>query len=141
MAVIQTLAKLDTLQKVVKFLGNWQEQPTRDSLVDSVFQLLLKGKITAAKTVLEKMKQKSESSIWRRGYINALDGMVVASETKDDPSVFINQITLEKCEDLRRNFLQQSRNDRQSEFDKGFFSAWSDYLQMLHESRMESSSY
>ena len=129
----QSLEKLETLHKVVEFLGNWQKRGDGDSLANTFFQLLREGKRTAAKTVLEKIKQKSESSKWRQGYINALEGMVIASETKEDQEVFINQIRIEKSDELRRKFFQQSKNELHSDFDRGFFSAWTDYMQALKQ--------
>ena len=127
----QSLEKLETLHKIVEFLGNWQERGNRESLVNTFFQLLREGKRTSAKMILEKIKQKSDSSKWRQGYNNALEGMIVALETKEDREVFINQIRIEKSDELRRKFFKESKNELHSDFDRGFFSAWADYLQAL----------
>ena len=133
MATIQGLEKLETLQKVVDFLGSWQERGKRESLVNTFFRLVREGKKSGAKAVLEKIKERSESSMWRQGYINALEGMVVASETKDDRDVFINHVRVESSDELRRKFFQQSRNELHAEFDRGFFAAWAEYMQALKQ--------
>lgn len=127
----QILEKTETLQKVIEFLGTWQERGKKETQVNTFFQLLNGGKRTAAKIVLDKIKQKSETSLWHHGYINALEGMFYALETKEDKEFFINQIKLENSEMFRRKFFQQSKNELQTDFDRGYFSAWIDYLQVF----------
>ena len=99
--------------------------------MNTFFQLLTVKKMTTAKTVLEKIKRKSDSSMWRRGYLNALDGMVAASLTKGSRNVFINQLRVESGEALRKKFIQQSINELHADFDRGYFTAWADYMHML----------
>jgi len=120
----------EALRKTVEFLNGWQEQSKGRSLVNTFFHLLAQGKKTTAKIVLEKIKRRSELSRWRRGYINALEGMLAASEA-GDRNVFMNQIRAEKYGEFRKAFLQRSRNDLHDDFDKGFFAAWADRIEAL----------
>lgn len=125
------MERLETLQKVVEFLGSWQERSRKESLVNTFFHQLLEGKKTAAKAALEKIRKSAEPSPWRRGYINALEGIIAASEAKEDRDVFINQLRVEKSDELRRTFLQQSKNNLHADFDRGYFAAWADFIQAL----------
>ena len=134
MATRQSLEKLETLHKVVEFLGNWQERTKKELLVNTFFKLVTKRRITAAKAVLNKMAQQSEPSLWRLGYINALEGMVVATEASRDLDVFINRVRVENSTGVMKKFIQQSNNYLHGEFDRGYFSAWADYLQTLKTS-------
>lgn len=131
MTTLQDMEKLATLHKTVEFLEGWQKQAKKESLVDTFFHLVAQEKRSAAKVVLEKIKLKSENSQWRRGYINALEGMITVSETKNDQNVLINQIKTEGSDALRKAFLKHSSNELHSDFDRGFFSAWADYTRTL----------
>ena len=131
MANLQQVEKVATLLKTVGFLEEWQEQAKKESLVGTFFHLVAQEKRATAKVVLEKIKQKSENSQWRKGYINALEGMITVTEAKYDQNVFINQIKTERGAEFRRAFLKQSSNELHSDFDKGFFSAWADYMRVL----------
>ena len=131
MATAPPPKRLDSLHKAVAFLESWQEKTKVKTLESNFFSQLIQGKKDGAKVILENIKEKSESSKWRKGYINALEGMIVASETKEDKNIFMNQIMTNKSDYFRKIFLQQSKNDLYSDFDKGFFSAWADYARAL----------
>ena len=123
--------KLEALRDTLDFLDNWQELKGSKSLEKTFFHLLIQEKRTAAKKVLERIKEKSVLSPWRKGYITALEGMALVPEGSEDRSILINHIQLERIGELRKVFLQHSKNELLPDFDKGFFSAWVDYLQTL----------
>jgi hypothetical protein len=103
-------------------------------LVNRVLNLLLDRKLTDAGKLLEKLELTMEQNEWSKGYFNALQGMSLALKSKDSRYAYLNQIPTDddkKIEDIRKNFLKQAKNSLQKEFDKGFFSAWSDYLKLL----------
>lgn len=131
MATAPSPERLDNLHKAVAFLESWQEKSKVKTLESNFFSQLIQGRKDGAKVILEKIKQKSESSKWRKGYINALEGMIVAADTKEDKNMFMNQIKANKSDYFRKIFLQQSKNDMYNDFDKGFFSAWADYTRTL----------
>ena len=94
----------------------------------------MQGKLALACKTLQRIREEAQSREWQKGYVNALDGMLSALESKNDRSVLINQIRSEELEKLARAFSRQTRNRMQSEFDHGFFSAWADYAKTLKES-------
>ena len=99
--------------------------------MNTFFSLITQDKKAAAKAVLENIKLRSENSQWRKGYINALEGMITVSEVKNDQNVLINQVKTTGSEPLRKAFLKHSSNKLHSDFDRGFFSAWADYMRTL----------
>ena len=130
------------LYEAVNFLNDWKtqtkkkklvntSQTKKKKLVNTFFQLLTQRKKTAARKTLERIKQNGETSQWQGGYINALDGMITASVKSSNRSAFINQINIERCDDLNKMFLKQSENILLTDFDKGYFTAWANYMQML----------
>ena len=131
MTTLQRLERLATLHKTVEFLEGWQEQTKRESLVDTFFSLIAQEKKTTAKVVFEKIKQKSEASQWSNGYINALEGMMSVSIVKNEKNILINQIKAEKSNELKEIFLRHSNNKLHNDFDRGFFAAWVEYMQVI----------
>lgn len=141
-AIFELELERETLRKTINFLDQWREQSQREVLkkpkqsereasVNPYFHLLAQWKWAAAKRTLEKIKKTFEPSQWSSGYINALEGMVAALEVKSDRNSFIKQMKIEKCDELRKQFLQQSQNFLHDDFDKGFFVAWVDYTRAL----------
>ena len=133
MTVLQDLeGRQEALRKAVGFLNGWQEKSKKNSQVTAFFSLLAQGKWAAAKRVLDKIKHDADQTQWRRGYINALDGMVAALEGNEDQNTFIYQIKIEKIDEIKKTFFQKSRNGLHADFVRGYFSAWTDYTQMLN---------
>lgn len=132
MTALQDLeVRQESLRRAVDFLDGWQERSRKSSLVSTIFNLLARGKWAAAKRVLDRIKQTSDQTQWHKGYINALEGMIVALEGNGDRNTFIYQIKAEKIDELRKTFLQQSRNELHDDFDRGYLAAWADYVQTL----------
>ncbi len=129
---MKTLQRVEKIATLHKFLEEWQEQTKKETLADTFFHFVAQDKKTAAKVVLEKMK-KSKNSQWRIGYINALEGIITAMESNNDQNLLINNVKAEGSDVLIKVFLQHSRNELQSDFDKGFFSAWVNYMQALKQ--------
>jgi len=133
MTTVQSLEKLETLQKVVKFLDDWRERKKKDPLLNLFFHQLVVGNVKQSKIFLEKIRSRCNSSMFYLGYVNALDGMLAALETKNNQSLFINRLRAGRREELIEILLRHSRNKLQTDFDRGFFSAWADYVQILKE--------
>jgi len=123
------------LRKTVAFLDKWKKQPRRKSLAGSFFKFLVNNKRTAAERALIKIRQKVQSSPWHRGYINALEGMVAALDTKKNQSLFLHQIKAKNNKGPSKIFLQHSRNELLDDFDRGYFSAWADYMYTLRKTK------
>lgn len=103
-------------------------------LVNRLLKLLINRKLRDAGKALEKLELTMTEKEWSKGYFNALQGMSLALKSKDSRYIYLNQITNEdskKIDDMRKKFLKQAQNALHKDFDKGFFSAWSDYLKLL----------
>jgi len=98
-------------------------------LTTHFFQLLKQRNLTQAERTLEKMSQEAKNTKWRRGYIHALRGMLIASKSGDDKRAFINRMKDRNLLKIRRDFAKKSRDPLQTRFDRGFFAAWADYVE------------
>ena len=94
------------------------------------FQLLKGRKFAEAERVLERIKEKTNSTEWNSGYILALDGVLLAQKT-NDTYAYSNNLNFEDEKNLktsRKEFLKEYKNKVHTDFDRGFFAAWSDYM-------------
>jgi hypothetical protein len=101
--------------------------------VNRVLRLLSERKFTDAGRVLEKLELTMTESEWSKGYFHALQGMILALKSKDS-HVYFNQINTEDSKtinDIKKKFVKQTQNVLHKDYDRGFFSAWSDYLKLF----------
>lgn len=103
-------------------------------LTKRYMKLLIDRKITVAEKVLEKIREESSQTQWHRGFYNALEGMVIGLKSRDSRYVYINRIDpkdIQGMKRLKREFSKQLRSSLQGDFDKGFFTAWLEYVKAL----------
>ena len=103
-------------------------------LTNNFFHELLEGRLTSADKMLQIIKEEAHGRERQKGYVNALEGMLSALESKNDKCPFINQIRSKEVDKFARMFTNQAKNRMQSEFDHGFFTAWVDYTRVLKDS-------
>jgi hypothetical protein len=104
------------------------------ALVNQYLKLIVNKKFTDARGKLERLSQTMIDKEWSKGYYNALQGMSIALKSRNSRYAYIRQLDpydLKKVKSVRKAFLEQSRDPLQSDFDKGFFTAWSDYLKLF----------
>ena len=104
--------------------------PISKIFVVRFFQLLKGRRFAEAERVLERIRQKTNETEWNSGYLHALDGVLLATKTNDSYA-FIQNVNFEDEKDLRKNrkeFLKEYKNKIHSDYDRGFFAAWADYM-------------
>jgi len=102
--------------------------------VTRFFQLVTNRQFAEAERILERLKQKMQMSERNRGYFQALYGMLLAHRNNDDRYAFLSNLNIKDQKELhayRREFLRQSENRLHADYDRGFFSAWADYMRIL----------
>jgi hypothetical protein len=92
---------------------------------------LLDRKFTDAERVLESFKDRDFSNIeFKKGYINALEGMILSSRSGDERDFFNKANFNDKdLKDYQKEFSLIKEKVSTSNFDRGYFSAWSDVTQ------------
>ncbi|MBC7130300.1 hypothetical protein H5T51_03645 [Candidatus Bathyarchaeota archaeon] len=108
--------------------------PMPSYIVSRFFHLLVKRQFAEAERELERIRQKMHKTEWNRGYYRALYGMLrVRRSNNNDSYAFLARLNLEDKEALkvyRREFLKHVRNKLHGDFDRGFFSAWADFMRI-----------
>ena len=100
--------------------------------VNSFFQYVGERAWTDAEKELDTIRQKSENTQWSRGYVKALEGLLLAYKNDDDKYIYLPRVLAENKEGtvdaLRKDFAEFASNDLHGEYDRGYFKALEDYL-------------
>jgi len=107
--------------------------PISRVFVTRFFQLVTSRRFAEAERVLERIKLRVQETEWNRGYFQALNGILLAQKSSEDQYAFLSNLNFENEGELkkyRRNFLKEARNKIHADYDRGFFSAWADYLRV-----------
>jgi len=105
-------------------------------LAEEYLHLIAQRSLSEAERTLEKIRLEIKGTPWQKGYINALEGMLVAIKSGDTRYVYMNRLEASErkmVDEARQRFHREARNPFEGEFDRGFFAAWSEFLHLLKE--------
>jgi hypothetical protein len=90
---------------------------------------------TDAEKELDIIRQKSDGSQWARGYVKALEGLMLTYRNNDDKYVFLPKVLGNRSEEtistLKKEFSEFAANELHGEYDRGYFKALDDYVTLL----------
>jgi hypothetical protein len=90
---------------------------------------------TDAEKELDVIRQKSDNSQWSRGYVKALEGLMLTYRNNDDKYIFLPKVLANRTEDtinnLKKEFSEFAANELHGEYDRGYFKALDDYFTLL----------
>ena len=90
---------------------------------------------TDAEKELDIIRQKTDGSPWSRGYVKALEGLMLTYRNNDDKYVFLPKVlanpTAETIGNLKLEFSEFAANELHGEYDRGYFKALEDYVALL----------
>jgi len=104
--------------------------PISKIFVVRFFELLKGRRFAEGERVLERIRKKTKKTEWNSGYLHALDGILLAQKSNDSYS-FIKNINFEDEKELkksRKEFLKEYKNKIHTDYDRGYFAAWADYM-------------
>ncbi len=94
---------------------------------------------TDAEKELDTIRQKSDGSQWSRGYVKALEGLMLTYRSSDDKYIFLPRILANKGDEtinsLKKEFSEFASNELHGEYDRGYFKALDDYLAVLSNAK------
>jgi hypothetical protein len=106
--------------------------PISKIFVTRFFQLVEKRRFAEAERVLERIRLKTNKTEWNSGYLHALDGILFAQKSGDSYS-FLSNLNFKDEKELKKfkkEFLKKSKKKINSDYDRGFFAAWADYMRI-----------
>lgn len=106
-------------------------------LANEYFHLLLKREITPAERLLERIEKNLQDSDLEKGYLTALKGILVSVRTKSSSDSLAHQVIgdRKKASSVIKDFNKRSKTRWETDFDKGYFTAWKDYLKIIIKSK------
>jgi hypothetical protein len=111
----------------------------KDDIV-SFFENLKERRFSDSDKAIKSIKEKRFGDTeFQEGYIKALEGILVSIRTGDDRD-FLNRasFTTEKMNKYKKGFRDYVKGDVHSQFDVGYFMAWSDFVQYRMDTGKES---
>jgi len=108
--------------------------PVKAAYVIRFFQLVTEKQLTEAERELLRIKEKIERTEWNHGYYKALQGMLVSRRTNSDNPTFLATLDPDNRRallDLKREFKEKVESRLYTDYDRGYFSAWADYVGIL----------
>jgi len=101
---------------------------------NNYFRLLIEGESSsAAELLLRRLEQRLEDGDWSKGYINALEGMLLQSRSRSSRNPLVVQVREDPSEaaSMIEDFRRRSEQEWGSDFDRGYFRAWTDFLEAI----------
>ena len=102
----------------------------RDDII-SFYESLDERKFADAEKVIKSIKEKRFGDTeFQEGYTKALEGILISTRTGDERD-FLNRAPFSEKDinRYRKDFREYVREGVHSQFDVGYFMAWSDFLQ------------
>jgi len=106
-------------------------------MVNEYFSLLIERDFASAEQLLRRLEEKLQGGEWDAGYLNALHGMLLSRRAKPSSGA-IASLALEdpqRLSSVKKDFENRSKTTWGSDFDRGYFSAWTDYLKAITRSK------
>ena len=103
---------------------------SRDDIIN-FFECLKARRFSDAEKALQAIKEtRFGDSDFKKGYINALEGLLLSYRTGDERD-FLQRVPFDKksMKGYSKEFKEFVKNGYRSPFDVGYFLAWSDLLQ------------
>ncbi|MCD6263722.1 hypothetical protein J7L60_04880 [Candidatus Bathyarchaeota archaeon] len=121
-----------TQEDIVAFFDNILGRKFADAerMLSSIELGLIFSKIHRPSRRRSMSKRKRQETLeYVAGYIKALEGILIAARSGDERT-FLSRMSSDpgSLEKYRRSFSAFIRNKIHSPFDRGFFSAWSDFV-------------
>jgi hypothetical protein len=104
------------------------------ALATRYLQLLDNRQFTEAQRALARIKQGASETPWDNGYYKALQGMLLARKQNGNQHSFMQNLNAKNIrflEQQKKEFQKQIRKRFSPNFDRGFFSAWYDYMRLM----------
>ncbi len=85
----------------------------------------------------EKIRGAFGSSQWEKGYVKALEGLLLTLKSNDGRYLYLQRIKLDDkaLKKLKEEFKKQSTHELHADYDRGYFAALTDYASVLEHVR------
>ena len=95
-----------------------------ESDIDKYLQLVVERKIGDAEKELEELRPKFSNTEWNRGYVKALEGLLMTRKANSDNYLFFARKEFDKksLKGLEKEFAKNAESPLYGDYDRGYFS-------------------
>jgi len=95
-----------------------------ESDIDKYLQLVVERKIGDAEKELEGLRPKFSNTEWNRGYVRALEGLLMTRKANSDNYLFFARKEFDKksLKGLEKEFAKNAESPLYGDYDRGYFS-------------------
>jgi len=106
--------------------------------VEKCFKLIGERRISEAERELQTIREKSYNSQWEKGYMKALEGLLLTQKSTSDKYIYLTRVNMneESGKKLKMEFTEHASNELHGEYDRGYFKALSDYVDVLERNAL-----
>jgi hypothetical protein len=111
---------------------------TRDEII-SFFENLFGRRFSEAEKTMKSVREKDLGNAeFKEGYLNALEGLLVSYRSGDERD-FLNKAETDakSLNGYKKQFKEFVKDGVKSQFDIGFFLAWSDFMQYCVDTKKQ----
>ena len=106
-----------------------------ESDIDKYLRLVVERKIADAEKEIEELRPKFSNTEWNRGYVKALEGLLLTRKANDDNYLFFAKKEFDKKS--LKALMKESANSAESplygDYDRGFFSGLVQLAKVMEE--------
>ena len=101
------------------------------------FHLIVEKRFGEAEKKLDEIRQTARRSEQDRGYLKAVEGLLLTYRSSDDKYLYLTNIelTAKNVEALKKEFNEQATSPLHEDYDKGYFSALGDFMRATERIR------
>jgi hypothetical protein len=95
-----------------------------ESDIDEYLRLIVERKITDAEKELEELRPKFTNTEWNRGYVKAIEGLLMTRKANSDNYLFFARREFDKksLKTLEKEFTNNAESPLYGDYDRGYFS-------------------
>lgn len=106
-----------------------------ESAIDNYLRLIVERRIADAEKEIEDLRPKIENTEWNRGYIKALEGLLMTRKANNDDYLFFakKEFDSRSLKALAKDFAQNASSPLYGDYDRGYFSVLSRLVKIMEE--------
>jgi hypothetical protein len=103
--------------------------------IDKYLRLIVERKIADAEKELENLRPKVGNTEWNRGYVKALEGLLLTRKANNDNYLFFARKEFDKnsLKTLVKEFANSTENPFYDDYDRGYFSGLARLVKVMEE--------
>ena len=111
-----------------------------ESDIDKYLQLIVERKIADAEKELEGLRPKFTNTEWNRGYVKALEGLLMTRKANSDNYLFFARREFDKksLKTLEKEFAKNAESPLYGDYDRGYFSGLAQLTKVMEKEEVYS---